>query len=753
MSTNCQAKSYSFVFLAIMICVGLRPSLVARIDQRKQRFVTVRDSIEMVRLADPLYSMGRQSHGLVAHFSPDRSKFAIVLKRGNIAHDTNEYFLYVCATSKIFGHLKPQPILTMSSSSNRGAIGNVRWLADNKTLAFLGETPVAKAQIYLFNTETKRLQRLTNHPTPIVSYDISPDGRVLVFLAEPRRRYLDSERAKSSRVIISNQSLVEILGGDHVPFTPTVWEGEQLFVKHKGLPAKRVLMEDLALDILPLSVSPKGRYALVSVDIRNVPRLWEKYLDSSLHKLVVERRTPHVASSLTRYMVLDTKSGELRPLLDAPTYSRSEAFAWAPDGHSVVLSGTFLPLDVADPAELELRSKTRYVVEISLPDRRIIKITDADFKVDKWDPTSNSVILNPGSSLEIPSPSAYRKGHSGWEKITGFGSNGARVDRGLDVTLDEDMNTPPKIFVADARSKRRSMLLDLNPQFEHLQLGKVQAISWKGTDGHEVIGGLYLPPDYVAGKKYPLVIQTHGFNGARFWIDGPWRSAFAAQALVAKGLIVIQVGGPRDISAEERYAETPQEAPRAMAAYEGAIEYLADRGMIDKDRVGIIGFSRTVYTVKYTLTHSTYRFVAATLADGFDAGYFSYMVLPNDEYEVLNGGPPFGQNLRLWLANAPGFSLDRVHTAVRIEAYSPYTVLGAWEWFAGLSRLEKPVDFIYLANGAHMLGRPSDLLISQQGNVDWFCFWLIGNVDDDPAKRGQYDRWHHLSTLQLKSES
>jgi len=52
-----------------------------------------------------------------------------------------------------------------------------------------------------------------------------------------------------------------------------------------------------------------------------------------------------------------------------------------------------------------------------------------------------------------------------------------------------------------------------------------------------------------------------------------------------------------------------------------------------------------------------------------------------------------------------------------------------------------------------MLCRSRDLLISQQGNVDWFSFWLLGGVDNDPAKRAQYDRWHHLSTLQLQGEA
>jgi len=50
-----------------------------------------------------------------------------------------------------------------------------------------------------------------------------------------------------------------------------------------------------------------------------------------------------------------------------------------------------------------------------------------------------------------------------------------------------------------------------------------------------------------------------------------------------------------------------------MADYEGAIDYLDHRGLIDRTRAGIIGFSRTCYHVTYTLTHSNYKF-----ADGID---------------------------------------------------------------------------------------------------------------------------------------
>jgi len=35
-------------------------------------------------------------------------------------------------------------------------------------------------------------------------------------------------------------------------------------------------------------------------------------------------------------------------------------------------------------------------------------------------------------------------------------------------------------------------------------------------------------------------------------------------------------------------------------------------------------------------------------------------------------------------------------------------------------------------------------MVSQQGNVDWFCFWLKGEEDSNPAKDNQYARWRKL---------
>src|SRR5260370_41420569 len=73
----------------------------------------------------------------------------------------------------------------------------------------------------------------------------------------------------------------------------------------------------------------------------------------------------------------------------------------------------------------------------------------------------------------------------------------------LEVTIEEDMNTRPKIFVTDLVTAQKSILLDLNPQFAGLKFGHVEDIIFEGKDGHKVKGGVYYPPDFVPWSMAP----------------------------------------------------------------------------------------------------------------------------------------------------------------------------------------------------------------------------------------------------------
>jgi len=198
--------------------------------------------------------------------------------------------------------------------------------------------------------------------------------------------------------------------------------------------------------------------------------------------------------------------------------------------------------------------------------------------------------------------------------------------------------------------------------------------------------------------------------------------------------------------------DTPKEFPREVARLEGAIDYLDQRGMIDRARVGVIGFSRSGDVVAYALTHSKYQFAAASVADGSDQGFVNYMLSVNTsgsrEIEFSNGGVPFGDGLKTWMRISPEFNLDKSHTPLRLLALGRDLLLVEWGWFGGYWRLRRPIDFVYLPDAVHVLQKPWERLVSQQGNVDWFAFWLKGEEDPDPAKAEQYARWRELRKLQ-----
>lgn len=713
--------------------------------------VTVADSITMTQWADRNYSAGGSSQGRVGIFSPNGSRFVVVLKKGNISSNTNEFSLLLFETKTAMQGSAPQLLTTMSSSSNRPGIQSVRWLGDNETVTFLGEQPGEASQIYSLNIKSKMLRKLTAHSSAIVAYDVSRGGDQIVFEALfPFVKKVDTPEVRRNGVVITGGYPDNILTQD---CDAERTEGsEQLYVQGRDGVASQIQTEDFISDWEPLSVSPDGRFALLSVYLKAVPQSWAEYQDDMLRQYVLDNRSLGDWSGVRQYMLLDIGQKTMQPLIDAPVSFDTMGFAWLDDGHSLAVSGSYLPLDVTDSEVRKERSQLPFVVEMRLPSREYELITSRALVVQKWNNLTGTLILKtPEEGTAVVS--AYHKRGLTWHET--LLRNDAVADMAPEVVLEEDMNTPPHLYLVDAGQKRKTLLLDLNPQFGRLIFGKVEEMQWKATGGHEVLGGLYLPPDYKAGVRYPLVIQTHGFSTDRFWIDGPFSSAFAAQALAAKGMVVLQVGSSPQSDQNKSFTNTPEEGPREMAAYEGAIDDLDRRNLIDRERVGIIGFSRTAFRVGYTLTHSKYHFAAATLADGFEGGYVNYILFQGADSAGVNGGLPSGASLALWLKNSPAFNLDKVNAPVRIEEYAYGSLLGGWEWFSGLSFREKPVELIWIPFGTHLLVKPWERLVSQQGGVDWFDYWLQGRSDPDPAKREQYQRWEKMRAQlsRLKEQS
>jgi dipeptidyl aminopeptidase/acylaminoacyl peptidase len=692
------------VLLTMRPCVGRAWQTV--------RPITVDDVIGMTRLANGIEDTRKENDSAAAKFSPNGKRFVIVLRKGDVVANVNEFSMYLFETAT--AGLRPKQLLvTMRSSSNREAIKDLRWMNDNRTLMFLGENPGENSQVYSVDVQSHRVSRLTSEHDPIVNYQVSGDYRRIVYLAErqsssePRNKQSDTQE-----LVVGGETLLDLLAGR----TGAASSHLSLFSKDRNSPAVEIGNGFRAFNEF-LSLSPNGRYVILDTMLQasELRPEWRRYdfgLYDSYAKSFFDMPDRSVGAPFEQYLLMDLLTRSIVPLWRGPRiHDGFLHLRWSDDGNSVFLKDVYLPLDEGSRDDLSTLLKEKVDVRVDLP------------------------------SL------AYTvQSHIDWGKRTA-------PNAPLRVSLREDLNSPPKIYVSALTGESDRLLLDLNPQFEGMAFGKVEIISWK-VYGIPVKAGLYLPPDFRPGTVYPLVIQTHGFQADRFSMDGreEWSSGFAARLLAARGIAVLQTyefADPADhdrVGGDRGLGNTMLESFRTFAklVYETAVSELDRRGFIDPGRVGISGFSRTVWFVDYTLTHSDLHIAAALLTDGIDAGYFNYLAFGIQEFAEDNGGKtPFGPDgLALWMREAPGFNLDKVNTPVRLVCLNTKSsLLESWEWYEGLKLLGKPVDMIAIPNGSHLLQRPLDRKIAMEGMADWFDFWLQGHERHDDRLAAQYARW------------
>src|SRR5260221_6980124 len=552
-----------------------------------KRPITIADGVEMTRLEEPDSEAGRSSIG---HFSPGEKRFVVVQRKANLARDTNDFSLLLYQTVDVFRSPPADFLVTMSSSSIRPAISMVRWLSDNETLVFIGENPGENSQVYSFNTSTRVLKKLTAHPTAITNYDITGDGRVLAFIAEPPELHKPALEKGGSpgEIVIAGQRLSDILAGSYsLPNDESGGEMQlQVFWQRSSSPEVAVTpVHGHVTNNWALSLSPDGRYLVFPANVLNIPAGWAQYQDKLMQEIIAAHVFSNSISPLYQYLLFDSANITVAPLVDAPMPLATKVgqdvwVHWGVGGRLFVTS--YLPLDVGYLNERAAWERNPSPLQVRLPSREYRKVSRNDF------------------------PASPGKKHP------------------VDLPLGQNLNTPPKLYVLDPKTNQKTLLLDLNPQFNNLDFGIVKTVELN-VDGVVMLAGLYLPPDYDPGKRYPLVIQTHGFEPEEFSMDGrsEWSSAFAARPLAAKGMVVFQYGefkSPEDsnnVPNDRKLGATPEESAKRfhILALERAIDYLDGQGLIDRDRIGVSGFSRFVCFVGYMLTHSKYPIAAATLVD------------------------------------------------------------------------------------------------------------------------------------------
>jgi dienelactone hydrolase len=191
----------------------------------------------------------------------------------------------------------------------------------------------------------------------------------------------------------------------------------------------------------------------------------------------------------------------------------------------------------------------------------------------------------------------------------------------------------------------------------------------------------------------------------------------------------------------------------AVASMEAALQDLINKGMVDRERAGIAGYSRGAEVAAYVMTQSK-MFKAASLGDGSAGvnadGYWSWGTRGGPAwYRALYGGSAYDPDPKVienYRNLSPAF---RAHSFAGplLEQSTEAMVSFAFERMTLLREFGIPGELEFYPNESHILWHPGHVAAAMQRTVDWFNYWLLCKRDPSSSKTGQYLRWQAMDEI------
>lgn len=705
-------------------------------------------------------------------------RVAYVVKAPDLDRNRNDFSLYVrdIADSRRFaGRIVASGV----------DISNIQWIDNDSRIAMLAENGGVE-HIMIVNVSTEHQEAPINAVGGVNSFSMDASGNTVAYsVPDPTTRDANAPGATPE----------EIASGYRVRYleaTTGGFETKSLYLRRRNASGQWSEPSPIVIEnpftharithleyARNLSMSPDGKKLFLTFMADGIPDAWKE--------------NPWVKSVAAGLPLLETMV-----IYDVRTGSTTLAFRtvnsysiprWSRDGRSFFINAhspvgsTWEAEDIRDhrisPRDVnlfevnadsgEIAEVFRGVPPLSYHDGPLFLMTDGDVVLQTEAASVIRLHRFKDAWRAIEHIDVPRKPEDWFQFLA---SNGKEI-----MGVHEMVTNPEELFAYAPGADRLRLLTDLNPQLKQVRFASVEKLHWTTPSGLNISGLLFMPPDYVPGKRYPLVIQTKGDSGWFTCDSGANHDpSFAPQPIAAAGMMYLIRSYGNDWDYQNEVAMRPKgypggisEAVQAMDIWESAVEMLDQRGMIDPSRVGIIGFSRTGWQVEFALVHSRIHYAAATVADNVQYSLSDYWLIPwaSLDNERMYGGPPYGDSLDNWRRYSISFNLERIHTPLLMEEmgygthddvrYSIPAVLAVcYEVAKGLTRLGRPVEMYYYPNEDHQPDHPKARLASLTRNLDWFRFWLQGYEDQDSSKVDQYERWRELRKLyrsDMESES
>lgn len=258
-----------------------------------------------------------------------------------------------------------------------------------------------------------------------------------------------------------------------------------------------------------------------------------------------------------------------------------------------------------------------------------------------------------------------------------------------------------------------------------------EVVRWKSQDGAEIEGVLHKPADFQADRRYPLLVVIHGgptgvsrpvpySNGVGYYPIDMWLS---------RGALVLEPNYRGSAGYGEKFRSLNVRHLGIGDAWDviSGVDHLVAAGLIDRDRVGAMGWSQGGYISAFLTTRHADRFKAISVGAGI-SNWMTYYVNTDIHpftRQYLKATP--WDDPKIYADTSPMTYIKTAKTPTLIQHGDQdqrVPVPNAFELYQGLRDQNVPTQLVLFKGFGHPLNKPKANRAAMQQNLDWFNKYL-----------------------------
>jgi dipeptidyl aminopeptidase/acylaminoacyl peptidase len=461
-------------------------------------------------------------------------------------------------------------------------ISHLRWTPDGRYLSYLARRDGDDHRsLYVIPADAGESLRVYQHESNIEAFDWRRDERAVAFVAsEPVPADLGELRGQGFNMEVYEED----------------WQPRRLYVVELPQGPEGPVGEARALDLPghPYDVvwSPDG--ARLLVDLAPTPLTDDRYMFRRLH-------------------VIDVATGAVAVKIENP--GKLGSSRWSPDGRAIAfISGA----DINDPREGRLM-----VVPSGGGEPRDL-LPDVEGHVVAFAFVANDRIVYL-ADVGVGSRVARVRTDGRNDEALFEGTEPVFFDMSIDsrgrrMALAAETPTRPRSVLALALERRSEpvRLNDPNAWLSDVRFGQQEIVRWQARDGLEIEGLLIQPLERAEAQRVPLVVVAHG--GPESHYRNGWLTGYntVGQMAAARGYAVFYPNYRGSTGRGVAFSKGDQ-GDGVGAEFEDVldgVDHLIERGLVDRDRVGMTGGSYGGYFTGWAATRHSERFAAGVMLYG-----------------------------------------------------------------------------------------------------------------------------------------